>query len=831
MCTIWKVGGQGEVGGEETLLEATWKGEYDPIVAYLLHDTVSYLGSAYICIFPCTGIAPTDASHWEIVVEKGDEGDTGANSTVAGPAGSTGPQGPQGIQGGTGSQGIQGGIGLTGAASTVPGPQGEIGSTGPQGPQGVQGTAGATGSAGASGSNGTNGKTVWNGASDPTTGNPTGVQAGDFYVNTTTHVIFGPYTTSWPAGISLVGSTGATGSVGATGSQGIQGIQGTTGAAGAKGDTGSTGAKGDTGSTGAAGSNGTNGTNGTNGKTLWSGAGTPTTGLPSGVQTGDFYINTAANTIYGPYSAGWGSPTSLVGATGAAGSNGTNGTNGAAGATGATGPGVATGGSAAQVLAKIDATNFNTHWVDPAAGGGDTTGLQTQLNGVRPFAAPVTTQTVAVPLTIEHTGATEVSAALNTFIESVPDGSIISFPTGATYKLHQGIQFANRHNLIFEGNGTTLQVDATAAANDSLSSPFYVGYLYTHDVYGGNTDIVIHDFILVGNDPTPGTFTEGSESAAGIKIYDADRVEVYDITSSATNGDFLNVYEASKGVWVHDCHVLTAGRNGIAVISGSDILVEDCAFDVSGWITFDVEANVVGEASSNVTFRNNTAGTWVYAFFTVYDIHEAAIDQITVDNNTVTGGSLNTLVVDGGTVRMTRITFTNNKGTVAAGPVLAFSYVDGLTVTGNVQPLSSGALMSITSCTQMVLEGITAAGLALMDDANAAAQLATLGLTATAVELNQLDGKTLTGNNSGDQNAAGVSIADAGGIITGTNVEAALQENRTAINLNTAKVGVATGVVTLASMANMATASLIYRKTASAGVPEVNTLSLIHISE
>jgi len=38
----------------------------------------------------------------------------------------------------------------------------------------------------------------------------------------------------------------------------------------------------------------------------------------------------------------------------------------------------------------------------------------------------------------------------------------------------------------------------------------------------------------------------------------------------------------------------------------------------------------------------------------------------------------------------------------------------------------------------------TAAGLALLDDANAAAQLVTLGLTATAAELNILDGATLT---------------------------------------------------------------------------------------
>ena len=41
------------------------------------------------------------------------------------------------------------------------------------------------------------------------------------------------------------------------------------------------------------------------------------------------------------------------------------------------------------------------------------------------------------------------------------------------------------------------------------------------------------------------------------------------------------------------------------------------------------------------------------------------------------------------------------------------------------------------------LGGVTAAGLALWDDANAAAQLVTLGLTAIAAELNQLDGSLI----------------------------------------------------------------------------------------
>jgi len=65
------------------------------------------------------------------------------------------------------------------------------------------------------------------------------------------------------------------------------------------------------GARGLAGTNGTNGTNGADGKTVRNGTGVPSAGL--GVD-GDFYIDTAADAIYGPKTAGaWGSATSLVG--------------------------------------------------------------------------------------------------------------------------------------------------------------------------------------------------------------------------------------------------------------------------------------------------------------------------------------------------------------------------------------------------------------------------------------------------------------------------------------------------------------------------------------
>lgn len=77
-------------------------------------------------------------------------------------------------------------------------------------------------------------------------------------------------------------------------------------------------------------------------------------------------------------------PAGPAGATGPAGDpgpqgpqgiQGTTGDTGATGATGATGPagpGVAAGGTAGQVLSKVDGTDYNTQWVAPPSGTGGT---------------------------------------------------------------------------------------------------------------------------------------------------------------------------------------------------------------------------------------------------------------------------------------------------------------------------------------------------------------------------------------------------------------------------------------------------------------------------
>ena len=107
------------------------------------------------------------------------------------------------------------------------------------------------------------------------------------------------------------------------------------------------------GATGATGSQGATGAAGTPGSVWYTGSGAPPTA--TGV-VGDYYLDTAAGNYY-QKTAGttWTLRGNLTGP------------QGTTGATGAPGPGVPTGGSTGQVLAKSSATDYATTWQTPGA--------------------------------------------------------------------------------------------------------------------------------------------------------------------------------------------------------------------------------------------------------------------------------------------------------------------------------------------------------------------------------------------------------------------------------------------------------------------------------
>jgi len=134
-------------------------------------------------------------------------------------AGPTGPQGAQGAQGPQGLQGTPGPAGSTvlsgnGIPTSTTGTNGDfyldLSTSQFYGPKTASGWGtgfsmkGANGATGAAGTNGTNGNTILSGTVIPSL---TDGKVGDYYLNTSNYILFGPKTaTSWGVGKSLMGN-------------------------------------------------------------------------------------------------------------------------------------------------------------------------------------------------------------------------------------------------------------------------------------------------------------------------------------------------------------------------------------------------------------------------------------------------------------------------------------------------------------------------------------------------------------------------------------------------------------------------------------------------
>ena len=317
---------------------------------------------------------------------------------------------------------------------------------------------------------------------------------------------------------------------------------------------------------------------------------------------------------------------------------------------------------------------------------------------------------------IDGTGLTDVTAALNNWIATVPNGtaanpSVIRFPSGNTYLVSQGIQISNRTFLTFDGYGARIKLNP-AAGFSQLQSLFLLGKAYNGFFGGINKNIIIKGFDLEASNPTPGIWAASREMAHAVEIDNSDGVEVFDVTAHGIGGDGFKITDGHN-LHLHHNHILDAGRQGVSVISGDQILIDNNQFDDMGYFILDIEPNNDTESATDITFRDNIAGSWgpnvgVGAGFVACGSGTAynRIGNITVTGNTMTGmsdASLRSYFNQNAYKRLYNIVFTNNKATQAdSGPVLIFKSIDGLTVTGNAQPVSSGTLSSIQNSTSVV---------------------------------------------------------------------------------------------------------------------------------
>ena len=296
------------------------------------------------------------------------------------------------------------------------------------------------------------------------------------------------------------------------------------------------------------------------------------------------------------------------------------------------------------------------------------------------------------------------AGALQSFVDGVPNGSTIVFKSGGTYRVSRGLYLSGRHDLVFAGNGATIQ--ATGSATMLVSSPFLVDH--------GSQRITIRDITLVGNNPdagTAGAYHAGLENQMGVAIYGSSDVELANVTIKRVYSDC--VYIGSDGqnwsarISMHDSSCTLNGRSGVAILAANGVTLQRDRFDQVSMFIVDIEPDLASEGATNVTLRDSSIGSygltnqytsWVLA---AEGATGSTVSGVSVINNTITGNphagydgaplGLTVTVVNRGP--RTNFAVQDNTSTITvAGPPLQFTGVNGVTVTGNRQPLSSGQL-------------------------------------------------------------------------------------------------------------------------------------------
>jgi hypothetical protein len=288
------------------------------------------------------------------------------------------------------------------------------------------------------------------------------------------------------------------------------------------------------------------------------------------------------------------------------------------------------------------------------------------------------------PSGIDATGSSDVTARLQAFLDSVPDGSTISFPAGARYRVEGTLRLVKRNNLTVIGNGALFYAQTPGDRSRS------------HWALEGGSNIVIRTMTIKGANPFAGTGVEAYDSSReaqhAISAGNVLGLEIDHVTATDVYGDFVYL-GAQFGGWVenayiHDNHFERNGRQGISVTGGRNVRIVNNYIGQTRRSTFDLEPNGDRWGADNVLIANNVIGDGRLLFLA--SAGKGPVSNVTVRNNVLHRPMTVKVEASDGTRRQNFV-ITDNVADVKygtnGGAALTFVRVDGVTVTGNTQPI------------------------------------------------------------------------------------------------------------------------------------------------
>lgn len=315
---------------------------------------------------------------------------------------------------------------------------------------------------------------------------------------------------------------------------------------------------------------------------------------------------------------------------------------------------------------------------------------------------------VRIPTGIDATGGRDVTTELNAFLSDVGPGTTVQFPARGRYRIESVVVIDRRRDVTIEGNGSTL---IATTDGSGVPVPFYnfrVRWprLREHFEIRDSTGITVHNLTVEGPNRS-GEFRPELEGQAGFVIARSKAVTLDGVTARATYGDGVYISGTTEDVTIKNCTLDHNGRQGVAIVSGVRIVVEDCTIKDTGRSAIDLEP--AHGFVRTVHVRNNRVSGFTNFLLAAVGAG-IGVQDVWLERNRVEGGRGVSVFV--GTDRSVRpgIHVLDNSGDGVSegyeGALMRFTRFDGIEVRGNRQRVAAGVtpVLLVNSCNSAVTD-------------------------------------------------------------------------------------------------------------------------------
>ncbi len=309
-----------------------------------------------------------------------------------------------------------------------------------------------------------------------------------------------------------------------------------------------------------------------------------------------------------------------------------------------------------------------------------------------------------VPASIAADCSREVSSELNAWFKTVPDGSVLQFATNGCYTIEGSLAIQNRNGLTIQGQNATFKSNTDGSTAPQIEG--HVDKLWprqrAHWFIKNSTNIVLNGLTIDGPNsaagPTNDAYKSEFEEQHGVMIYGSTNVAVENSTMQEPYGDFVSVFGGSKQVRIQGNTLDKTGRQGISIVNGSNVLIQNNTIKNVGRSMIDVEPAVASWQVKDVVIRNNTFGPANGVFLASLGAGPN-VQNIIINHNTLLGIRLYAVVQTndktGQGLRKQGFQITHNISDTVTGTTIApirFEDVNDITITNNYQKVAGRLL-------------------------------------------------------------------------------------------------------------------------------------------